>query len=47
MPVYLRNFYVKELIKVKKEEEKQAKKQNPKSKGVSSPPSYSKPARKR
>ena len=37
MPIYLRNFYYKQLLETKKEENKQAKKEQRKSKGVSKP----------
>jgi hypothetical protein len=37
MPTYLRNFYVQQLVKVKKEEKEQTDKANKKSKGISRP----------
>ena len=46
MPVYLRNFYVQQLIKVKKEEKKQMDKANKKSSihkpNISKPRKFSK-----
>tara|TARA_Y100000356_G_scaffold120411_1_gene112881 strand:- start:283 stop:420 length:138 start_codon:yes stop_codon:yes gene_type:complete len=37
MPIYLRNFYLKELIDTRKKENQQIKKAQNKSKGVSRP----------
>jgi hypothetical protein len=37
MPTYLRNFYVQQLIKVKKEEKAEMDKSTKKSKGISRP----------
>tara|TARA_Y100000310_G_scaffold290369_1_gene317503 strand:+ start:115 stop:243 length:129 start_codon:yes stop_codon:yes gene_type:complete len=37
MPTYLRNFYSQQLLKVKKEEQKQMNKANKKPSGISSP----------
>ena len=37
MPVYLRNFYYKELIKVKEEEKKEYEKSTKKSNSISRP----------
>lgn len=41
MPVYLRNFYYKMLVKAKKEEKEQYDKASGKSNSQSKPPSYS------
>jgi len=42
MPVYLRNYYYKLLVKAKKEEKEQYDKASGKSSKVSRPPSYAK-----
>jgi len=37
MPIYLRNFYIKKLVDIKKEENKQLEKTKNRSKGIDRP----------